>query len=320
MADIAGIKDKTVTPTKAQLINAIGREFTDPAFMSTTTNPSTAANFSSHSNTMIVIYASADALSSLGAVVIDSFSGWGAGEYEILFNLGAKFKVLDVGTLKVSGGNYDTEERTYIRLKLVGPDEEKEDEKADVKPADTVKPAPVIHTVAKASKKMRVSWNKVNGAVSYKLQYRKAGASKWKTVKVKKTSKTLSKMKSGSLYQFRVAAVYSDKKTGKYSKTSYRYYRKKKGIKDREKKSAVKVTWKKTKGASGYKILVATNKKLKNAKVIVVKGGKKTSKVVKGLKSGKKYYFSVRPYKNKGGKTYNGFRGRTGFDRCVERG
>ena len=88
---------------------------------------------------MIVIYASSEVLSKLGAVVIDSFSGWGAGEYEILFNLGAKFKVLDVGTIEVSG------------------------------------------------------------AASYKLQYRKAGASKWKTVKLSKTSIVLKKMKNASV-------------------------------------------------------------------------------------------------------------------------
>ena len=112
----------------------------------------------------------------------------------------------------------------------------------------------------------------------------------------------------GGLYEFRVAAVYSDKKTGKYSGTSYRYYRKTTGTKCRAKKASVKVSWKKTKGASGYKILVSENKNLKDAKVIVVNGGRKTSKVVKGLKSGKNYYFSVRPYKKKGGKIYNGIR------------
>ena len=213
MTDIAGIKDKTVTPTKAQLINAIGRDFTDPAFMSITTNPSIATSFSSHSNTMIVIYASSEVLSKLGAVVIDSFSGWGAGEYEILFNLGAKFKVLDVGTIEVSG------------------------------------------------------------AASYKLQYRKAGASKWKTVRLSKTSRVLKKMKNGGLYQYRVAAVDKNKKTGKYSEPSYRFYRKTKGIKYKARKGAIKITWKKTKSASGYKILVADNKKMKNARVITIKGG-----------------------------------------------
>lgn len=310
MADIAGITDKTVAPTEAQLISAIGREFTDPAFMSTTTNPHVAVSFSSFSETIIVIYASKQSLSQLGAVCLDSFSGWGAGEYEILFNLGAKFRVLDVGKVAVGeAGSSDVTERTYIRLKLVGPDD-KEDETS---PADNVKPqpapvAPALKTVAKSGKKMLVQWAKVNGAVSYKLQYRKAGTSKWKTVNVKGTSKTLTKMKTGGLYQFRAASVGSNKKVGKYSKPVYRYYKKTKGVKYKARKTSVKVRWKKTKGASGYLIRVSENKDLKDAKVITVKGNKKKSKVVKGLKSGKNYYFSVRPYKTKGKNMYIGIR------------
>jgi len=169
-------------------------------------------------------------------------------------------------------------------------------------------PVPVIHTSAKAVRKMLVYWNKVKGASYYKLQYRKAGASKWRTVKVSKTSITLRKMKEGGLYQYRVAAVDSNKKTGKYSKATYRFYRKTRGIRYRAKKGAVKVSWEKTRGASGYRILVSTNKNLKGARVITIKGGKRTSAVAKGLKSGTKYYFSGRPYRNKGGNTYIGIR------------
>ena len=313
MADIAGITDKSVVPTEQQLIDAIGREFTDPAFMSTTTNPRVAASFSSYSETMVIIYASEKSLSQLGAVCLDSFSGWGAGEYEILLNLGAKFRVLDVGSLTV--GTVDDPEnyrRTFVRLKLVGPDDEDND---DVEPADNVKPkpaaepvVPMIKTVARSGKKMQVKWTKVNGAVSYKLQYRKAGTSKWKTVSVKGTSKTLTKMKTGGLYQFRVASVDSNKKTGKYSKPEYRYYKKTRKVRYKARKTSVKVRWKKTKGASGYLILVSPNKDLKGAKVITVNSGKKKSKVVKGLESGKKYYFSIRPYKTKGKNRYIGIR------------
>lgn len=121
MADIAGVSDKTQKPTEEQLIDAIGREFTDPAFMSTTTNPATAFSFSSYSQTMVIIYASKESLSQLGAVNIDAFAGWGAGEYEILFNLGARFKVIDVGKLYIDG--LDEEGRTYIRLQLMEDEE-----------------------------------------------------------------------------------------------------------------------------------------------------------------------------------------------------
>lgn len=295
MAEIAGFSDKSVVPSVDQLVDAIGGEFTDLAFMSTTSDPRIAATFSSHSETMVVIYASKESMRRLGAVCLDSFTGWGAGEYEILFNAGAKFKVLDVGTLTVgdSKGNVD-ETRTYVRLEL-SPDE--------AAPA-----APKIRTSAVSGRKMQVKWGAVKGAVKYKLQYRKAGASKWKTIDLKGTSKILTGMKTGGLYQFRTAAVGSDKKTGKYSNRVCRFYRIASGVRYKAGKSEVRVSWKRTKGASGYLILVSENKDLKDARTITVKSGKKTSATVRGLKSGKRYYFAVRPYKNRNGIRYNGIR------------
>lgn len=64
------------------------------------------------------------------------------------------------------------------------------------------------------------------------------------------------------------------------------------------KKKALKITWKKQKGISGYKIEIATNKQFtKNKKVITVKKASVTSKTIKKLKAKKKYYIRVRAYK-----------------------
>lgn len=121
MADIAGFSDKSIVPSVEQMTEAIGGYFTDLAFMSTTTDPQIAGSFSSHSETMVVIYASKDSLRQQGAVVLDSFTGWGAGEYEILLNPNAKFRILEVGSLTVGDDKGNTNyDRTYIRLELVG--------------------------------------------------------------------------------------------------------------------------------------------------------------------------------------------------------
>ena len=65
------------------------------------------------------------------------------------------------------------------------------------------------------------------------------------------------------------------------------------------KKRTVTIQWKKVNGAKGYRITYATNKNFrKGKKTINVKG---TSKVIKKLKSGKKYYFKIEAYR---GKTY----------------
>lgn len=56
---------------------------------------------------------------------------------------------------------------------------------------------------------------------------------------------------------------------------------------------------------SGYQIQLATDKKFtKNRKTVNVKGYKKTSKKVKKLKGGKKYYVKIRTYKTVSGKNY----------------
>lgn len=65
-----------------------------------------------------------------------------------------------------------------------------------------------------------------------------------------------------------------------------------KSLKKGKKKATLK--WKKVSGAKGYRIQYSTSKKFKKAKV---KTSKKTSIVIKKLKSKKKYYFRVKAYK-----------------------
>lgn len=68
-------------------------------------------------------------------------------------------------------------------------------------------------------------------------------------------------------------------------------------------KKTFKATWKSV-GATGYKLQYSTSKSFKKAKTVTVKGGSKTSKVVKKLKAKKEYYVRVRAYNKIDGKTY----------------
>ena len=71
------------------------------------------------------------------------------------------------------------------------------------------------------------------------------------------------------------------------------------------KRAAIRVKWKKqTLKTSGYQLQYATNKSFKKAKKLTVKGNKNTTKTVKKLKRGKKYYVRVRTYKTVDGKKY----------------
>ena len=64
------------------------------------------------------------------------------------------------------------------------------------------------------------------------------------------------------------------------------------------KKKQVKVSWMKVSSASGYQLVYTTDKKFQSGKkTINISGGSKTSKIIKKLKVGKKYYVKVRAYK-----------------------
>ena len=69
----------------------------------------------------------------------------------------------------------------------------------------------------------------------------------------------------------------------------------------------VQVTWKRNKKATGYQIVVATDKSFKNVvKTVNIKKNKTVKTSVKGLKKGKKYYVRVRSYKKaSGGNVYS---------------
>lgn len=77
------------------------------------------------------------------------------------------------------------------------------------------------------------------------------------------------------------------------------------GVKLTVKKKAMKVAWKKTAGASGYKVYRATSKKGKY-KCVKTASSKTTSFINKKLKKNKKYYYKVCAFVKSGKKTYNG--------------
>lgn len=143
------------------------------------------------------------------------------------------------------------------------------------------------------------------------VEYRKNGVDSWSSVWTGKDGKvTIKNMKKGDLYQFRFTTFKYSSKVWTKSKTSdiyHRWIKRTSGLKCKSKSKKITVSWKKVKKASGYEVQYATDKDFqKNLKKKTVASGKKTSKVIKGLKKGKTFYVRVRAFKKKNGVKYLG--------------
>ena len=124
-----------------------------------------------------------------------------------------------------------------------------------------------------------------------------------KTLK-KGTDYTVSYGKNKSTGKATVKITGKGNYTGSITKTFYIVPKAPTGLKLTTGKKNIKVSYKKSTGASGYQIAYSTSKS-KGFKYITV-NSKTASKVIKKLKSKKKYYVKVRAYKTVGKKKYYG--------------
>ncbi len=70
------------------------------------------------------------------------------------------------------------------------------------------------------------------------------------------------------------------------------------------KDNALKNTWSKKSGISGYEIQYSLKKNFKKSKTIKIRKNSATSKTIKNLKNKKKYYVRIRTYRKVAGKIY----------------
>ena len=184
------------------------------------------------------------------------------------------------------------------------------------KPGDTEKPGNTDKTtVAKVSgfkqsrateTSIRLTWKKVKKADGYQVyRYNKSTKKYQKVATVKTNTYTDKKLKTATVYQYKVRAYRKSGKktvTGKYSNVikAATSPQKVTAVKAKRVKSKVKLTWKKVKGADGYEIYRATSKKGKYQKIKTLKKGTIVSYTDGKAKKGKTYYYKVRAVKNAG--------------------
>jgi len=148
---------------------------------------------------------------------------------------------------------------------------------------------------------IKVTWQPVPGATSYRVYYKKASASAYKYYKKvssgDSTTLTLTDMAKGTKYNIKVIAygVQSSKSSFSAIKS---VTTQKKVTQNKVKKynsSKVKLSWVNISGETGYQISKSTKKNGINV-VKTVKSASAKSTTMK-VKKGKTYYYKVRPYK-----------------------
>ena len=158
----------------------------------------------------------------------------------------------------------------------------------------TTKPANVTSLKYTASASaIKLTWKKSAGASGYQIE--RLNGKKWvKAATVKGTSYTAKKLKASTSYKFRVCAVKGKVKGAYTNITATTKPANVTSLKYTASASAIKLTWKKSAGASGYQIERLNGKKW--VKVATVKG---TSYTIKKLKAGTAYKFRVCAVKGK---------------------
>ncbi len=151
---------------------------------------------------------------------------------------------------------------------------------------------PSISKAENANGGVKLTWNKVTGAVKYRIFYKKNG--KWtKIADTTGTSYTWKGAASGTSYIFTVRCVSSD---GSYYTSNYntsgksiRYIAAPVISKIENTNGGVKLTWGKVSGAAKYRVFYK-----KNGKWTKIADTTGTGYTWKGAKSGTKYTFTVR--------------------------
>lgn len=180
----------------------------------------------------------------------------------------------------------------------------------------TIKLGKPTVTVTPNYNKIKISWTKVTGASGYDVLRSTTKNKGYKTIKTITSGSTISytdeKVSFNKKYYYVIHAyrkvngkkVYADFSaqksqtvqvaTPKISKIS------------RSSATALKVSWNKISGASGYALYRSTSEKGKYSKIAAIKSGKTVSYTDKGRSCGKTYYYKVKAYRTVSKKNYYG--------------
>ncbi len=160
--------------------------------------------------------------------------------------------------------------------------------------------APEIAKVSNTTSGVKITWNTVKGADSYRV-YRKTSSSGWKYLdSTKKTEFTDKTAKSGTTYYYTVRAK-NEAGLGSYNTKglSTKCIAAPKLSKIQNVSGGLKITWGKVSGAEGYYVYRKASGEKAWTRIATVKGGSVVSYKDAKVSSGKVYTYTVKAYAGK---------------------
>ncbi len=159
---------------------------------------------------------------------------------------------------------------------------------------------------------IKLRWQKNTAAAGYYI-YRSENGADYEYVKKITSGSTVSwgdteANMNGAKYEYRLVAYQTvgsvTYKSAKSSAAAYFITRPTIKSISNTGASQLTVTWEPNKKANGYLLQYSTDASFSNEKTVKIEGKATANNVIKGLKTGKKYYFRMRSYKTVSGTTY----------------
>lgn len=162
---------------------------------------------------------------------------------------------------------------------------------------------PKLKSISNKSSGVKISWNKVLGAETYKV-YRKTKGGDWECLgSTSKTRYTDKKAKSGTKYYYSIRAKNEAGNSSRSKSLSIKYLAVPTLKTPTSTRKGVSLKWTKTRGAEGYIIYRKTGSG-KYQKLKTEEGVSNLSYVDKSANKGKKYTYKIKAYC---GKTYSAY-------------